>query len=98
MRIEYSILNIQSSPKNQTTHNSIMLQPTNGRPRLWNWRKIFQYFLQGILVVAPVSITIYLIYWFVSSVDNLVPIFTIKDESGHITNRNYGLEIGRASC
>jgi len=68
-----------------------MLQPTNGRPRLWNWRKIFQYFLQGILVVAPVSITIYLIYWFVSSVDNLVPIFTIKDASGNITTRNYGL-------
>ena len=83
------MLNTQQRTNN--TYTSIMLQPTNGQPRLWNWRKIFQYFLQGILVVAPVSITMYLIYWFVSSVDNLVPIFTIKDESGNITTRNYGL-------
>lgn len=57
----------------------------------WRWKKIFQYFLQGLLVIAPIAITCYLIYWFVSSVDSWLPIFTEKDASGHIINRNYGL-------
>ncbi|MBC6491670.1 DUF502 domain-containing protein [Flavihumibacter stibioxidans] len=57
----------------------------------WRWQKIFQYFLQGLLVTAPVVITGYLIYWFVSSIDNLVPIFEVKDASGNIITRNYGL-------
>ena len=57
----------------------------------WKWKKIAQYFLQGLLVIAPVTITIYLIYWFVSSIDNLLPIFTIKDNQGNVITRNYGL-------
>lgn len=57
----------------------------------WKWEKIFQYFLQGILVTAPVSITAYLLYWFVSSVDSWIPIFTEKDAAGNVINRNYGL-------
>lgn len=57
----------------------------------WRWKKILQYLLQGVLVVAPVAITGYLIYWFVSSIDNLVPIFTGKDEAGRTINKNYGL-------
>jgi uncharacterized membrane protein len=61
------------------------------RKSQWRWRKTLQYLLQGLLVTAPVAITIYLIYWFVSSVDSWLPIFTVKDESGRIINRNYGL-------
>jgi uncharacterized membrane protein len=57
----------------------------------WKWEKIFQYFLQGVLVIAPVSITIYLVYWFISMVDSWLPIFTEKDAYGNIINRNYGL-------
>src|ERR1700712_4530033 len=57
----------------------------------WRWRKILQYLIQGLLVTAPVAITIYLIYWFVSSVDSWLPIFTVKDVDGRIVNRNYGL-------
>ena len=60
-------------------------------PESMAWRKILQYLIQGLLVTAPVAITIYLIYWFVSSVDSWLPIFTVKDENGHIINRNYGL-------
>lgn len=52
---------------------------------------MLQYFLQGLLVTAPVAITSYLIYWFVSSVDSWLPIFQVKDQAGNITNRNYGL-------
>ncbi len=57
----------------------------------WRWRKILQYLIQGLLVTAPVAITIYLIYWFISSVDSWLPIFRVKDADGHIVNRNYGL-------
>lgn len=54
--------------------------------------KLFQYFLQGLLVIAPVAITAYAVYWIVSSIDSLIPIFTAKDaETGRIYIRNYGL-------
>jgi uncharacterized membrane protein len=59
--------------------------------KAWSWKRILQYLLQGILVAAPVAITAYLIYWFVSGVDSWLPIFTEKDETGRIINRNYGL-------
>src|SRR5450432_2978644 len=61
------------------------------RRNQWRWRKILQYLIQGVLVTAPVAITLYLIYWFVSSVDSWLPIFTVKDVDGRIINRNYGL-------
>ncbi|WP_290790677.1 DUF502 domain-containing protein [Flavihumibacter sp. UBA7668] len=57
----------------------------------WRWKKIFQYFLQGLLVTAPVVITGYLLYWFVSSIDNLLPIFQQKGPDGSFATRNYGL-------
>src|SRR5690606_38469420 len=60
-------------------------------PSGWRWRKILQYFLQGLLVTAPVAITGYLIFWFVSSVDSWIPLMTLQDASGNITNQNYGL-------
>ena len=67
-------------------------QPTMSKSyKAWSWKRILQYLLQGILVAAPVAITAYLIYWFVSGVDSWLPIFTEKDETGRIINRNYGL-------
>lgn len=57
----------------------------------WRWGKVLQYLIQGLLVTAPLAITIYLIYWFVSSVDSWLPIFRVKDENGKIINQNYGL-------
>ncbi len=53
--------------------------------------KLVQYFLQGLLVLAPVVITAYAIYWIVSSIDSLIPIFTTKDASGRVYVQNYGL-------
>ncbi|MEP7277725.1 MAG: DUF502 domain-containing protein [Bacteroidota bacterium] len=61
------------------------------RRNQWRWGKVLQYLIQGLLVTAPVAITLYLIYWFVSSVDSWLPIFTVKDVDGRIINRNYGL-------
>jgi len=53
--------------------------------------KLIQYFLQGLLVIAPITITIYAIYWVVSSIDSLIPLFTYKDAQGNIQVQNYGL-------
>ena len=55
------------------------------------YKKILQYFLQGILVLAPILITIYVVYWIVMSIDELLPIFTFMDEKGNVSVRNFGL-------
>ena len=62
----------------------------------FRWRKIIQYLLQGLLIIAPVAVTIYSIYWIVSTVDNWLPIFRepVKDLDHHIIRykvKNYGL-------
>ena len=53
--------------------------------------KLLQYFLQGLLVIAPVAITIYAVFSIVSFIDNQVPIFTARDPDGRMYVRNYGL-------
>jgi uncharacterized membrane protein len=62
----------------------------------FRWKKLLQYFLQGILIIGPLAITVYTIYWVVSTVDNWLPIFRepIKDANGVIIGhevKNYGL-------
>jgi uncharacterized membrane protein len=62
----------------------------------FRWKKVVQYFLQGLLLIAPLAITIYAIYWVVSTVDNWVPIFRepIRDAQGRVVGydvKNYGL-------
>jgi len=62
----------------------------------FKWKKVFQYLLQGLLMLAPIAVTAYAIYWVVSTVDNWIPIFTepIKDYQGNVTGhkvKNYGL-------
>lgn len=62
----------------------------------FKWKKIIQYFLQGLLIIAPLAITIYAIYWVISTVDGWVPIFreVVKDAQGNIVGyevKNYGL-------
>jgi len=54
-------------------------------------KKLLQYFLQGLLILAPVAITAYAIYFVVSSIDNLLPIFTYTDAQGIVHVRNYGI-------
>ena len=63
----------------------------NNKEDGFQFSKLFQYFLQGLLVIAPVAITAYAVYWIVSTVDSLIPIFTEKDEDGRVFIRNYGL-------
>ncbi len=55
------------------------------------FKKLLQYFLQGMLLLAPVSISIYSLYFVVSSIDGMIPIFTHVDEMGKVRVQNYGL-------
>jgi len=57
----------------------------------FKFSKLLQYFLQGLLVIAPVAITLYTVYWVVSSIDSQIPLFTERDSDGKLYVRNYGL-------
>jgi uncharacterized membrane protein len=62
----------------------------------FRWKKVLQYFLQGILIIGPLAITIYAMYWIVTTVDDWLPIFRkpVKDVNGNIIRyevKNYGL-------
>jgi uncharacterized membrane protein len=65
------------------------LQSTGNRG--FKFSKLFEYFLQGLLVMAPIAITIYAVYWVISSIDSLIPLFTQKGMEGKVYVRNYGL-------
>ena len=57
----------------------------------YNYKKLLQYFLQGLLILGPVTITAYFIYWAVSTIDSLIPIFSYTDTMGIVHVRNYGI-------
>ena len=57
----------------------------------FEYKKFLQYFLQGMLIMAPVSISVYTLYFVVSSIDGLIPIFSYMDETGKVRVQNYGL-------
>src|SRR5215510_12985938 len=62
----------------------------------FRWKSIIKYRLQGLLVIAPLAVTLYAIYWIVSTVDSWLPIFRqpVKDYEGHTIGyevKNYGL-------
>lgn len=57
----------------------------------FEYKKALQYFLQGLLVLAPVLITFYVLFSVVTSIDNLLPIFTVTDSKGVVQVKNYGL-------
>ena len=64
-------------------------EPNDGKG--FELNKLLQYFLQGLLVIAPIAVTIYAVYSIVSFIDNQVPIFTATDTEGKLHVRNYGL-------
>ena len=57
----------------------------------FTYRKFFQYFLQGLLILAPITITAYAIFWVLTSIDSLLPIFTYTDIQGNVKVQNYGI-------
>jgi uncharacterized membrane protein len=56
-------------------------------------RRLLTFFLQGVLVVAPVAITVYLLVWLFTSIDDLLPIFTTKNSQGILVSQNRGLGV-----
>lgn len=38
-----------------------------------NLRKIFQYFFQGLVIIAPVAVTVYVVLWLFNAVDDILP-------------------------
>jgi uncharacterized membrane protein len=85
---QFEILN-KLSMVTFVTMNEIL--PEDKKSEGFKISKLFQYFLQGLLIIAPVAITLYTIYWIVSSIDSLIPIFYTKSADGRFVVRNYGL-------
>lgn len=57
----------------------------------FQYGKLLQYFLQGLLILAPVAITLYALFFIVTSIDSWIPIFRYVDETGQVRVQNYGL-------
>ncbi len=57
----------------------------------FNYKKLIQYFIHGLLILGPITITAYFIFWAVSSIDSMLPIFTYTDSQGLVHVRNYGI-------
>jgi uncharacterized membrane protein len=47
--------------------------------------------LQGLLIMAPVAVTIYSLFFIITTIDAWIPIFHFKDEVGNTHVQNYGL-------
>ncbi|QEC68130.1 DUF502 domain-containing protein [Panacibacter ginsenosidivorans] len=39
----------------------------------FHWKKLLQYFFQGLIIIAPLGITIYAVWWLFTTVDNILP-------------------------
>ena len=59
--------------------------------KAFDFKKLLQYFLQGLLILAPVAITVYALYFVVSTIDGWVPLFSYIDQTGRVHVQNYGL-------
>ena len=57
----------------------------------FHYKKLLQWFLQGMLVIAPITITVYAMYAVISTIDGWIPIFTHIDEKGVVHVQNYGV-------
>ena len=44
------------------------------KPR-WHWRKLLQYFLQGLIILAPITITLWAVISLFTYIDNILPDF-----------------------
>jgi uncharacterized membrane protein len=44
-------------------------------PLKWSWSKLFQYFLQGLIILAPIAITAWAVIALFNYIDNILPSF-----------------------
>lgn len=52
-------------------------------------KKLLQYLFQGIVVIAPIAITIYFIFWLFVTIDSLVPNLFSKVAPGTVPNETH---------
>jgi len=57
----------------------------------FDYKKLLQYFLQGMLILAPITITLYALFFIVSTIDGWIPLFSYTDSTGQTHVQNYGL-------
>jgi uncharacterized membrane protein len=57
----------------------------------FSYKKLLQYFFQGLLILAPIAITIYAVVWLFTTIDSWIPIFSYRDENNISHIQNYGL-------
>jgi len=76
---------------NASLNNYLWCVKQNIMKKSFTFKKLLQYFLQGLLVLGPITITAYFLYWAVSSIDSSIPIFSYKDVQGVVHVRNYGI-------
>lgn len=57
----------------------------------FNYKRLLQYFLQGMLIIAPIAVTLYALYFVISTIDSWIPIFTYEDDKGIVHVQNYGM-------
>lgn len=50
-----------------------MSEIKKGSGGTFGWKKIFQYFFQGMVIIAPVAVTIYVVLWLFNAVDDILP-------------------------
>lgn len=58
--------------------------------KLFGFKNLLQYFFQGLLILAPIAITIYAMFWIITTIDSWIPIFSYTDEMGVRRVQNYG--------
>ena len=58
---------------------------------VFSFKKLLQYFLQGMLILAPVAVTAYALWFIISTIDGWLPLFRTVDDKGNVHVQNYGL-------
>ncbi len=63
--------------------------------KTFDFKRLLQYFFQGMLILGPIAITAFAIWYVISAIDNLLPIFSYTDEQGvkHVQNYGFGFLI-----
>jgi uncharacterized membrane protein len=41
--------------------------------RRFEWKRLLQYFFQGLIIIAPIGITLYVVLWVFNIIDNILP-------------------------
>ena len=45
----------------------------------FEWKRLLQYFFQGVIIIAPIGVTLYVVIWLFNVIDNILPnlLFTL---------------------